>query len=51
MSANAAHGGNPRVFTYKYISTKPYKNLPEDQITRVYDKVPTRALGSRNSWQ
>jgi hypothetical protein len=44
MSANAAHGGNPRVFTYKYISTKPYKNITEDQITRVFDKVPTRAL-------
>jgi len=36
--------GNPYVYTYKYISTKPYKNLPEDQITRVYDQVPVRAL-------
>ena len=35
---------NPYVYDYKYISTKPYKNLPEDQTTRVFDKVPVRAL-------
>ena len=29
---------------YIYKSEKPYKTLPEDQLTRVYDKVPIRAL-------
>jgi len=32
-------------FQYIYNSTKPYKTLPEDEITRVYDKVPVKALG------
>jgi hypothetical protein len=49
MQANAAAGGNPRVFTYKYISTKPYKTLPDDQLPRVYDQVPVRALGQEVS--
>jgi hypothetical protein len=39
-----ASNTNPYVFDYKYISTKPYKNLPENQTTRVFDKVPVRAL-------
>jgi len=29
--------------TFQYNSQKPYKTLPSDQITRVYDKVPVRA--------
>ena len=29
---------------YSYTSNKPYKTLPEDQTTRVYDKVPIKAL-------
>ena len=33
------------VFTYVYSGTKPFKTLPEDQLTRVYDKVPVKALG------
>jgi hypothetical protein len=32
-------------FEYIYNSTKPYKTLPENEITRVYDKVPVKALG------
>lgn len=32
------------VYNYPYQSQKPYKTLPEDQLTRVYDNVPTRAL-------
>ena len=32
------------VFTFKYLSTKPYKTLPADQTTRVYDAVPVKAL-------
>ena len=31
------------VFQYKYKSTLPYKTLPEDQLTRVYDNVPLNA--------
>jgi len=31
-------------FKYVYKSEKPYKTLPEEQLTRVYDKVPIRAL-------
>lgn len=45
MQANA----NSIVFTYKYLSTKPYKVLPEDQTTRVYDKVPVRAFSQETS--
>ena len=32
-------------FEYVYNSTKPYRTLPEKEITRVYDKVPVKALG------
>lgn len=36
-------GANTNIYTYQYQSQKPYKTLSEDQLTRVYDKVPTRA--------
>ena len=49
MVYNGNHGGNPYVYSYKYISKKPYKNLTEDQTTRVYDQVPTRALAQEIS--
>jgi len=49
MQANGAAGGNSRVFTYKYISTKPFKTLPDDQLPRVYDQVPVRALSQEVS--
>ena len=32
-------------YEYDYQSTKPTRVLPEDQVLRVYDKVPVRALG------
>jgi hypothetical protein len=32
-------------FEYTYNSTKPYKTLPGNEITRVYDKIPVKALG------
>ena len=44
-----ASNTNPYVFDYKYISTKPYKNLPEDQTVRVFDKVPVKALAQEVS--
>tara|TARA_R110002020_G_scaffold371159_3_gene582753 strand:+ start:1923 stop:6149 length:4227 start_codon:yes stop_codon:yes gene_type:complete len=31
-------------FEYQYQSTKPYKVLPDNEITRTYDKVPVKAL-------
>ena len=37
------------VYNYPYQSQKPYKTLPEDQLTRVYDNVPTRALAQEVS--
>ena len=39
---------NPTVdsnfFVYNYISKKPIKTLTENQLTRVYDKIPVRAF-------
>lgn len=35
---------NTNIYTYPYQSQKPYKTLNENQTTRVYDVVPTRAL-------
>ena len=32
-------------FEYTYSGTKPFRTLPGDQLTRVYDKVPVKALG------
>jgi hypothetical protein len=36
--------GEVDTYIYTYNSTKPYKTLPSNEITRVYDKVPVRAL-------
>ena len=32
------------IYQYKYSGTKPFRTLPESQLTRVYDKVPVKAL-------
>tara|TARA_B100001093_G_scaffold473560_1_gene497568 strand:- start:7647 stop:12647 length:5001 start_codon:yes stop_codon:yes gene_type:complete len=32
-------------YDYVYQSKKPFKTLPENNLTRVYDKIPVRALG------
>ena len=40
---------NPKVYDFTYISTKPYKTLPADQTTRVYDTVPVKALAQEIS--
>ena len=37
------------VYSYQYQSRKPYKTLPEFETTRVYDKVPIRALAQETS--
>ena len=37
---------NPtNTFQYTYSGTKPFRTLPEDDLVRVYDKVPVKALG------
>jgi hypothetical protein len=42
---DAVHGNGIKYFLeYDYSSTKPYKTLPNNQVTRVSDKVPIRAL-------
>jgi hypothetical protein len=40
---------NKKIYDFTYISTKPYRTLPSDQITRVYDMVPVRALAQEVS--
>jgi len=37
------------VYKYIYQSRKPYKTLPQSDTTRVYDKVPVRALAQETS--
>ena len=37
--------GDVDTYVYSYFSQKPYKTLPSDETTRVYDKVPVKALG------
>ncbi len=42
---DALHGSVQQHFIeYNYTSNKPYKTLPENQTTRVSDKVPIKAL-------
>jgi hypothetical protein len=36
--------GSASYFNFTYNSQKPYKTLPSNEITRVYDKVPVKAL-------
>ena len=36
--------GANSVFDYEYLSKKPYKTLPSNTLTRVYDKIPVRAF-------
>jgi len=36
--------GSNNYFNFPYTSQKPYKTLPSNEITRVYDKVPVKAL-------
>ena len=36
--------GTSTFYNYSYNSTKPWKTLPPSELTRVYDKVPVKAL-------
>ncbi len=35
---------DPNYFVYNYESKKPFKTLPEKDLTRVYDKIPVKAF-------
>jgi len=37
------------IYTYNYQSRKPFRTLPQNQTTRVYDKVPVKALAQETS--
>ena len=41
--------GTNTVIKYIYESTKPFKTLPSSEISRVYDKVPVKALAQEVS--
>ena len=52
VTNNASYGVVGSLFTYNYELTLPFKTLPEDQLTRVFDNVPRKAkaqeiVGSR----
>jgi|TARA_B100000035_G_scaffold119195_1_gene101114 hypothetical protein len=36
-------------YDYKYLSKKPFKTLPDDEIIRVFDQTPVRALSQEIS--
>ena len=43
--ANQFVKNTSNTLSYVYSGTKPFRTLPEDQLTRVYDKIPVKALG------
>ena len=42
LTTNVIGEGN--YYTYEYGSKSPFKTLPESEVTRVFDKVPVKAL-------
>ena len=44
VSSVASDFPNTNNYVYDYQSRKPYRTLPSNEISRVYDKVPVRAL-------
>jgi hypothetical protein len=42
---NPLFTGTDTTFEYSYLSTKPYRTLPEAELIRVYDKIPVKAFG------
>ncbi len=48
-SINTLENTNNNFYIQPYQSQKPYKTLPEDQTTRVYDKVPVRAVSQESA--
>ena len=49
ISDISSQSGNADFYTYDYISKKPIKTLPSDELTRTYDKIPVRALAQEIS--
>ena len=45
IPVNISFTGSSNIFQYEYQSQIPYKTLPTSEVTRVYDKVPVKALG------
>ena len=45
----SSQAGNADFYTYNYISKKPIKTLPSNELTRTYDKIPVRALAQEVS--
>ena len=43
------NANNPNYFSYDYQSKKPFKTLPEKTTTRVFDKIPVKALAQEVS--
>jgi len=46
---NLSNNGQQDFLTYSWKSTKPIRVLPEDEIVRVYDKAPIRALSQETA--
>ena len=46
---NIQQNSTNNIFTYNYQSRKPYKTLPQEQTTRVFDKVPVRSLSQETA--
>jgi len=49
ISDISSTAGANSVYDYTYLSKKPYKTLPSDELIRVYDVVPVRALAQEVS--
>ena len=49
VSADEFTSETSSFYSYDYQSRKPWKTLPGNEITRVYDKVPIRALAQESS--
>ena len=49
QALSKVNGAYTDIISYDYQSTKPFKTLPNNEITRVYDKVPVKAHGQEIS--
>jgi len=49
VSSIASDFPNTNNYVYDYQSRKPYRTLPSNEISRVYDKVPVRALAQETT--
>ena len=46
---DSSWSGASSTFYYDYQSRKPFRTLPQDQTTRVYDKVPVKAFAQETA--